>query len=101
MSTLKEQLAKRTYLQHRLAVYEAIYRWLDDNFIPRDGRTPAKALRVTDCLDEIVPEKAIEEVLQWLSSGPIAAFTNELSVLENSSIIVEVPQGGTHGKAPS
>lgn len=87
MSTFKEQLAYRTEVQHRLAVYEAAYSFLDDTFIPKDGRSTEKGLRVADCMVELVPPNVIEEVLRELAEGRIAELQAELALIENQPIV--------------
>jgi len=93
MMTLREQMDKRTAVQHKLAVLEYIYEYLDENFISRAGRTDGvKGIRVPDCLQELVPEDCIEEVMKDLSEGPISDLKKELHEIENQPMVVQ--QGG-------
>ena len=86
MATFKEQQEKLTHSQHVLAVWEFIYSYLDTNYISKDGRNVEKALRVLDCLVELVPEDTIEEVLQFISEGPISEYRKRIDAIQNQEI---------------
>ncbi len=90
-TTLKQQLEELTKTKHRLAVWEALAAHLDDNFLSKDGRAAAKALRVPDCLVELVPEAVIEEIMMELGSGPVATLQKEINRIESQEIII--PRG--------
>lgn len=87
MPTLKEQLDRLNGSKHRLTVWEAIHNYLDSNFIGKDGR-PAKGLKSPGATPELVPEEAIEEILQWLGNGPIAQLQSEIAAIENQQVVV-------------
>jgi hypothetical protein len=84
--TFKEHQKNLTNCQHQLAIWEFLYAHLDTNYISRDGRTVEKALRVSDCLVEIVPEDAVEEVLKFISEGPIKDYQERIEAIENQEI---------------
>lgn len=93
-TTLKQQLEELTTLKHRLAVWEMLAAHLDDNFLSKDGRAAAKALRVTDCLVERVPEAVVEEIMMGLGEGSIASIKREIERIESQEIII--PRGQTN-----
>lgn len=86
MATFKEQQEKLTEYQHRLAVWEFLYHHLDTNYVSKDGRGVEKALRVPDCLVDVVPEDAIEDILQFIGSGPVADFREKIESIQNQEI---------------
>lgn len=86
MTTFKEQQKKLTDSQHKLAVWEFLYSHLDTNYISKDGRNVEKALRVSDCLVEMVPEDTIEDILKFISEGPITEFREHIENIENQEI---------------
>jgi hypothetical protein len=87
MPTLKEQIAQLTAAQHKLAVWEAIYAYLDANYVPRDSGSAQKAIRVSDCLVELVPSEIIEDILQTISDGPIKEFRDEIIEIESNEVL--------------
>lgn len=98
MITFKEQQKKLTDSQHKLAVWEFLYAHLDTNYISKDGRTVEKALRVPDCLVELVPEDAIEDILRFISDGPITEFRDAITDIENQVLDLGDTENGTSGK---
>ncbi len=88
MPTLREQLDKITGLKHRLAVWEAISAFLDDNFLSKDGRQAPKGLKVPDCAPEVVPESTVEDVMQAIGKGPIADLQEEIAAIENQEVVI-------------
>lgn len=85
MATLKEKLKELTSKQHELAVWEAMYAHLDDNFVSKDGRE-AKLIKVPDCLEEIVSEATIDQVLQNMAEGPIKGLRDAIAAIEGQEI---------------
>ena len=99
MPTFKEQQKRLTASQHKLAVWEFLYSHLDTNYVSKDGRGVEKALKVPDCLVEIVPEDTIEEILKFISEGPIAEYKESIEGIENQEIgTKESEDNGTSGK---
>ena len=89
MATLKERLSQLTELKHRLAVWEALYGYLDDSFISKAGTLPRKAIKASGCLVEVVPEEIIEEILSHIASGPIDELKAGITEIEDA----EIPEG--------
>lgn len=79
-------------LKHRLAVWEAMTTFLDDNFLSKDGRSAPKAIKVPDCLIELVPEDTIESVLLAVGEGPIAEIKALIDKIENQEVIILSPE---------
>jgi hypothetical protein len=98
LTTFKDQQKKLTDCQHKLAVWEFLYAHLDTNYISKDGRNVEKALRVPDCLVELVPEDAVEDILKFISEGPIAEFQGSIDAIENQVLGTEELENGTSGK---
>ena len=96
MPTLKEQLDTLTGLKHKLAVWEALYSLIDEQFIAKDGRAAQRAIRVPNCAVELVPEETIEDVLQAIGSGPIGELRKQIDDIENQEVVV---LGETKAKA--
>lgn len=94
MATLKEQIVELTRLKHRLAVWEMLASYLDENFIPKDGRKAPKSIRVPGTTDQLVPEETIESVLQALGEGPITELAGQIKVIEDQEVTIISP-GGT------
>lgn len=88
MSTFREQLDKLTSLKHRLAVWEAVYDHLDSTFVKKDGRGASKAIRVPNCIVEVVSEETIEDVLQAIGDGPIAELKEQITEIEEQPVVV-------------
>jgi hypothetical protein len=86
--TLKQQMEKVTSLKHRQAVWEAVFAYLDENFITKDeGRGNVKAIRATDCLPELVPEEVVEEVIQAVGES-ITTLKLSIEEIENQKLTV-------------
>lgn len=93
MPSLKEQIEELTRLKHRLAVWETLADYLDQNFISKDGRNALKAIRAPGAHSEIVSEEMIESVLQALGEGPIAELNEQVKAIEDGEITIV--SGGT------
>ena len=93
MPSLKDQIAALTTAKHKLAVWELLYAHLDSSYVPKDSGTAQKAIRVTDCMAEIVPPEIIEEILRTLSEGPIKELQGEINTLENQELILKRKAG--------
>jgi hypothetical protein len=100
MPTIKDQIDKLTELKHRRAVWEAITTYLDDNFLSKDGRAAPKALKVPDCLVELVPESTVESVMQALGEGPLLELGQSIEAIENQEVVI-VPGGKRNEEAAS
>jgi hypothetical protein len=85
--TLKEQMDLLNSNKHRLTVWEAVHSYLDSNFIGKDGR-PSKGLKSPGAFPEMVPEAIIEEIIQWMGSGPITQLQNDITSIENQHVVV-------------
>lgn len=89
MPTLKEQMEELTALKHRLAVWETVHEFLEDNFVSKDeGRPAQKAIRAEDCLIEMVPEETIEDVLQTIGDGPITELRARIAEVEGREVVL-------------
>ncbi len=86
--TFKEQQKALTESQHKLAVWEFLYKFLDENFIARDGGNPKKAIKAYDCLIEIVPEDIIEDVLQYLAEDKIAPIQQTIKTINDQEMVI-------------
>jgi hypothetical protein len=94
MPTFKEQLEKRTDLQHRLAIWEAIHAYLEENFTARDG-TPAKmGIKVPGSHQERVAEPLIEDTLQFIEENHIADIKAEIENIESNEVDEQPQQAG-------
>ncbi len=87
MPTRREQVEELTKLKHRLTVWQAIYRLVDERFISKDGRKVG-GIKVQGCADELVPEETIESVLQEIGEGPIALLSANIESIENQQVVV-------------
>lgn len=92
MPTFKEQQKMLTDAQHQLAVWEALYRFLDENFIARNGNTPKKAIMAHDCLIQVVPEDTLEEILKSLAQEKIAPLQQVINSINDQEVVV-MPAG--------
>jgi hypothetical protein len=99
--TLKESIDELTKLKHRLAVWEAMSSFLDDNFLSKDGRKAPRALKVPDCLVELVSEDTVESVLQAIGEGPISDLQKEIATIESQEVVVISRREGDGEKAAS
>lgn len=86
--TLKEQIEKLASLRHRLAVWEALFAHLDENFVGKDGRSAPKAILAPGSTTEKVPEETIEDVIQAIGDGPISELRSQITEIENRQVIV-------------
>jgi len=88
MPTLKDQIEERTRLQHRLAIWEAIFHLMSSRFLSKDGRPAPEGIRVPNCTIELVPEETIEDVLQNIGEGPIAEIQTLIDQIEGQEVVV-------------
>ena len=88
MPTFKEQQKMLTEAQHQLAVWEALYKFLDENFIARNGNTPKKAIMAHDCLVQVVPEDTLEEILRSLAQEKIAPLQQAIVDINNQEVVI-------------
>lgn len=88
MPTLKEQLAHVTGLKHRLAVWEAAHALLEEQFMSKDQRKASKAIRVPNCVEQVVSEETIDDVLKAIGDGPILDLKTEIDKIENQQVVV-------------
>jgi hypothetical protein len=88
MPTLKNQIDEMTRLQHRGAVWEAIHHLMSERFLSKDGRPAPEGIRVPNCAIELVPEEAIEDVLQTIAEGPITDIQAKIDEIESQEVIV-------------
>lgn len=102
MPTFKEQQMALVKDQHRLAVWEMLFQYLEDNYISKDGRDVEKGIRVPDCLIELVSEETVEEVLEQLTTGPIETLKKSIEDTENShvelTVVAPMPPENDHGE---
>jgi hypothetical protein len=87
MPTLKEQLEFLISFKHRLAVWEALFQYLDDSFVSKDGRPPQRAIKADGCTVEIVSEDIIEEILGFISNNPIKELKAKIDVVEQLEVM--------------
>ena len=88
MPTFKEQQSILTEAQHQLAVWEALYRFLDENFIARNGNTPKKAIMAHDCLVQVVPEDTLEEILKSLAQEKITPLQQTIQSINDQAVVI-------------
>jgi hypothetical protein len=88
LPTLKEQQEALVISQHRLAVWEVLYQYLDSTYVPREGCQAEKAIRVPDCIRQIVNEDTIEEILGQISGGPINDLKKRINDIENMEVVL-------------
>lgn len=93
MPTFKEQQELLTTTQHQVAVWEALYKFLDEKFVAHDGGRPKMAIAANDCLVPVVPEDVIESVLKTLSEEKILPLKKALQDINNQDVVV-MPAGG-------
>ncbi len=88
MPTFKEQQEMLTTAQHQLAVWEALYKFIDENFIAHDGGNPKKAIAAHDCLVQVVPEDVLEGILQNLAKEKIEPLRGTIQQINNQEVVV-------------
>ncbi len=89
MPTLREQNEKLVLLKHRLGVWEAVRDFLDTEFVSKDtGRPAKKAVKVEDCLVEVVPEETVETIIQEIGEGPISDLRAQINTIENQEVVL-------------
>ncbi len=93
MPTFKEQQQLLTEYQHKKAVWEALFRFLDDNFVAHDGGEPKKAIMVHDCLIQVVPQDLLEDILNSISKEKILPLQQALDQINNQEITVAASGG--------
>lgn len=87
MPTFKNQLENLTQLKHKLAVWEAVYSLLDEQFVTKDGRSASRIIKAPDCMVERVSEDTIEDVLQTIGDGPISELKKQIAAIEDQEVI--------------
>lgn len=92
-TTFKDQQQLLTSTQHQLAVWEALFKFLDDKFVAHEGGKPQMAVQAHNCLTPIVPEDVIEEVLRAISQEKIIPLRKTLEEINNQEVVV-MPAGG-------
>lgn len=93
MATFKEQQELLTQAQHQLAVWEAVYKFVDENFIARDGGNPKKAIVAHDCLVQIVSEDTLEEVLKDLAQDKILPLQKTIQSINEQDMVIMPNEG--------
>jgi len=88
LPTFKEQQESLVKSQHTLAVWEFLYAHLDDNYISKDGRNVEKALRVPECLIDIIPEDTIDEILTSISADQISVLRSKIEAIQNQELVI-------------
>ncbi len=88
MTTFKEQQKSLTNAQHSLAVWEAVYKFLDENFIAHDDPHPRKAIKANDCLVDVVTEDTIEDILQSIAKERIAPLQKIIDGIMGQEVVV-------------
>jgi len=89
MATFKERDAQRIELYHELAVWEHLYRYLDETFIQKDGRdvkaivAPGRAKFINGEPDERVQDDTLDQILQDIESGPMKGLKDRIAKIEN------------------
>jgi hypothetical protein len=94
LPTLREQQGLLKGKQHLLAVWEVLYQYLDTTYIHRDGRPPEKAIKVKDCINPLVDEETIEEVLSNIGEGPIKELKKQIEDIENMDVLIVEKKNG-------
>ena len=94
MPTFKEQQRLLIQDQHRLAVWEMMFRYLEDNYISKDGRGAEKGIKVPGCIEDLVSQDTIEEIITSIAEGPIAQLRSNIDAIENMSIVQMQPNTG-------
>lgn len=87
-TTFKDQQKLLTEAQHQLAVWETLYKFLDENFISRNGSTPKKAIMAHDCLIQVVPEDILEEVLRIFAQEKIAPLQQAIQSINDQEVVI-------------
>ncbi len=88
LPTFKEQQELLTSTQHSLAVWEALFRFLDEKFVAHEGGKPQMAISAHDCLVPVVPEDVIEDVLRSLSQEKIIPLKKTLQDINEQEMVV-------------
>lgn len=88
LPTFKEQQALLTSTQHELAVWEALFKFLDEKFVAHEGGKPQMAIAAHDCLIPVVPEDVIEDVLRALSQEKIIPLKKTLQDINDQEVVV-------------
>lgn len=93
MPTFKDQQELLTNAQHQLAVWEALFKFLDEKFVAHEGGKPQMAISAHDCLVPVVPEDVIEDILKSMSQEKIIPLKKALQDINNQEVVV-MPAGG-------
>ncbi len=94
MPTFKQQLEKLTDLQQRLAIWETLHNFLEENFTARDGTPAKKGIRAPGSHVEKVPESLIEDTLEFIETNHIADIKAEIEKFESNEVGTETSQEG-------
>jgi hypothetical protein len=86
MPTIKEQIKVLTSLQHTLAVWEALAEYLDETFLPQDGKMAPKAIRADGCVVEIVPEDVVDSVFMSIGKT-VEGLKRQIDEAENMEMV--------------
>jgi hypothetical protein len=87
-TSFKDQQEQLTSAQHHKAVWEALYKFLDENFIAHDGGNPKKAIAAHDCLVQVVPEDVIEDVLRAIAQEKIQPIEKTMEKIMSQEVVI-------------
>ena len=85
-TSFKEQLDKITDARQKLAVWETMISYLDENFISKDGRPAKKGILADGCIVPTVPEEVVEAIMDGVREGPIAEIETMINRIETSEV---------------
>jgi hypothetical protein len=88
LPTFKEQQQALTEAQHKLAVWETLYKFLDDNFLAHDEANPRKAIAARDCLVEVVGSDSIEDVLDTIAKERISPLKKVIEGILGQEMVI-------------
>ena len=89
MATLREIQQRLHSLNRRLAVWENIIQYLEQNFLPQDGEAAKLVLRSPACPAEFerVLEEDIEEAIKSIIEGPLSELREEIQQREGREVV--------------
>lgn len=88
MATLKELNDQVTALRLQLAVWESVEYHLQENYLSKDQRLAQKAIKVPDCLVELVPEEVINQIVSEIGTVYITSLRNKINELEGQPLTI-------------
>lgn len=88
MPTFKEQQSALVDAQHQLAVWESLYKFIDENFIAHDGGPPKKGIAAHDCLVPVVTEDILEGVLQSVTREKILPLKTAIEAIMAQEVVI-------------